>query len=298
VLRTVLLALLALGLAVGAVACGGSSQSKSSGQAGPIDLVSAVVQKIGDLKTVHISMTGSESIPGAQKPMTFDAQGAVDYAARRSTMTMSMDISGMRTLPGGLGSLSELEMEMVTDGLVAYMRMPFLGQLGVSDKPWIKMDLASIGKQAGFDVSSLMGSGQGNPLQTLDYLRGLENVEKLGHETVRGVETTHYRGTFNLDKYVAGLPESQRKAMQELLDKTGSVGVPENMPMELWVDDQGLLRRLSYALETSVGTSAGKVAMKVALELFDYGKPVTITIPPADQVADFAELTAGVGTAS
>ena len=48
------------------------------------------------------------------------------------------------------------------DGLVMYMKAPFLQTLLKSDEPWIKLDLGSIGKQQGLDLSGKLFLDEGD----------------------------------------------------------------------------------------------------------------------------------------
>src|SRR5581483_9141244 len=90
----------------------------------------------------------------------------------------------------------------------------------------------------------------------------------VGHETVRGVATTHLRVTLDLAALATRL-----RSQGYTVDDPGRA----TEPADLWVDAQGRLRRM-----TSPGRSGG-ASGTITLELFDYGVHVDVQPPPADQ---------------
>jgi hypothetical protein len=50
---------------------------------------------------------------------------------------------------------------------------------------------------------------------------------------------------------------------------------------------------MSMTMDLSKVHGAGSGAIKMAIELYDYGVPVTVSAPPADEAADFAEVLGG-----
>jgi hypothetical protein len=91
----------------------------------------------------------------------------------------------------------------------------------------------------------------------------------VGHETVRGVPTTHLRVDLDF-----------RALTKQLRAEGYTVDDPPTatQPAELWVDAQGRLRRLRSTDVTSDPPAA------TTLELFDFGVRVDVQAPPADQI--------------
>jgi hypothetical protein len=64
--------------------------------------------------------------------------------------------------------------------------------------------------------------------------------------------------------------------------------------MEVWLDLQGLPRKVNYAFDYNppdgapAGTPDGR--MTVSSELYDYGADVDVNLPPANKVSDFFDL--------
>jgi hypothetical protein len=283
-----MLAALGAGLALGA--CGaGSSQGAGSGGAGATAgndagrIVAASADATNAARSARMSMTIAITEQGYSGAVT--AEGAFDFANRTGALTM--DMSAMR-IPGVQGAIGL----RVVDGVI-YMNLgsmlgstPEARQL-FGDKPWIKLDVTKAGG-VGAAAGGFGGLGTSDPTSTLDALRGAgSDVRVVGHDEVRGVETTHYHATIDLERALDKLPAAQRdraaRAMQEL--GTGSV------PADVWIDAQGRLRKLTMTLDaTTEGTHVGAVTM----ELYDFGTPVDVQAPPADQVTDLGSMLGGV----
>jgi len=281
------LALVACALATVLSACGGSSVKSAVGP------VAVAAEKTVAAKTVHYSMSIQEQMSSLPAPVSMTAEGAMDFANQQ--MSMSMDMSQMASLGGGaLGSPSDWKIEAVTDGLVMYMKAPFLQTLLKYDKPWIKLDMGSIGKQQGLDLSSLMSYDPSQFTRFVDYLRGSKDMQVIGHEQVRGIETTHYQGNIDFDAYLKALPADQRAAAKKALDNVSKLGKPVYSLFDVWVDGQQRVRREKFDYSLSAA-SAGSVEIAFSIDFFDYNVPFTIAIPPADQTADLMQLAGALG---
>jgi hypothetical protein len=148
----------------------------------------------------------------------------------------------------------------------------------------MKLDLGRFGQALGFNLEQLAG-GQSNPAQFLEYLKASGGaVATVGHEHVRGVATTRYRGEINLQKAADVVPSSNRdqlrKALAKLAEQTGVSG----LPVEVWVDAQGLVRRMSLALSLPAGGESVQLHMRI--DLFGFGATPTIAAPQQSEVFD------------
>jgi outer membrane lipoprotein-sorting protein len=100
--------------------------------------------------------------------------------------------------------------------------------------------------------------GAADPAQLLQYLRSTSKVEQRGTATVRGVRTTHY---------VARIQPKQ---------------LSSPVPLDVWVDGQGLVRRLRVQLQQA----------KASLDLFDFGD-VSIDVPSNSDTVDLSSMLGG-----
>jgi hypothetical protein len=231
-----------------------------------------------DQGSAKVAMEMSMNMGG--QPFEIVGEGGIDFANKTGQMTMTP-----QDLPEGAGAMLG-SIDMVFAGTVFYMRMDGMSGYLPQGKEWIKVDMQALGEDAGIDFQQLQGLGQ-DPSQQLDYLRGVSDVEEVGTEEVRGVETTHYKGTVDLDKVVEQHPEA-KEGIERIRKLTGL----ESMPVEVWIDGDGLPRRMSQKMTMQPETSqtTGPVSMDFLMEFFDYGTEIEVEIPDESTVIDPSQL--------
>ena len=110
--------------------------------------------------------------------------------------------------------------------------------------------------------------------------------------------TTHLRATIDTSAAIEQSPAELRDQLRVYAETTG---LPATYPMELWIDDDGLVRRLRTVLDVPLdpgapaeGADAGDrpdaITQETVLELFDFGVSVDLTRPEEGQTIDLAEL--------
>jgi hypothetical protein len=256
------------------LACGGSEALS------PEDAVAEAVTNSLDAGTSGVSLELTMTGIG-DKPVTITGEGVQDSRQHRARFTF--DLSGVGELSGGGVQLSEIE--LLLDGFTLYMNLPFLEIAGL--KPWVEIDLQALAQEEGFDLGSLRGLSQTDPSQVLRYLQAAsDDIEEVGEEDVRGVGTTRYRISIDVDKVAQLAPVEARAAIEALLAESGL----ETIPAEVWIDGDGLVRRIELAYEGMEFTPGQKGDMTLRVELYDYGVGVEVQPPPADQVMPFQEL--------
>lgn len=264
-------------LATVALVLAGCAQQPSA-----VALVAAAPTQTTGAGTARMAMTVDTE--GGEQALSLTGDGAIDFEGKRGTLTMKM--SGMPGAPGGL------TMETRYDGTVFYMKLPEEMTGGQLPTEWVKFDLTETEGMAGFDQLQQMG---GDPTQGLEVLRGVSGeVEEVGTEDVRGTSTTHYRATVDLDKAVAEAPERARNSVRQLIEQLGT----SEMPVEVWIDEEGRLRRQRQRLDLSQATGAAPAqggTVTTTVEYFDFGIDVDVQPPPADQVTDLQELQGAGG---
>ncbi|MEX0990942.1 MAG: hypothetical protein WD004_01540 [Actinomycetota bacterium] len=276
-----------------------SAGGGSAASAEAISTIRSATQRAAEEGTVKmdftISMEGMGGFPGSDTGdgagMSFTGHAEVDEANDLGKFTMEIPFAG--------------QMEMIQDGDVTYMKSAmfsgFLG--GDASKPWVKMDMSELGPEYG-DVSSL-GGGSNNPADMFAALQGVtDDLQDMGTETIDGVETTHYAGTVDLQKAMEQVPESERAELEQSYAGLEAQLGGFTMPFDVWVDGDGLVRRVAFTFDLS--NLGGELAatpvpgmqdlkMVMTMDLYDYGVPVDIQIPPADQVSDIGDMGGGFG---
>lgn len=198
------------------------------------------------------------SVSGQNASFTMD--GEIDFAASRSRVVLDLGDAGKAL---GIG-----EVEFVSSGSTIWVRLP-AAKSALTGKGWVSVTL-----EPGTAVSN-------DPTKQLDYLADLGGVpERLGTAEVRGVTTGHYRTSLQAERVLAAMP----KELQALTRSGMAAAGLSEIPIETWIDADGLPRRIETTLSMADAQSVGR------MELFDYGVPVSITVPGAAETTRVATL--------
>jgi hypothetical protein len=204
------------------------------------------------------------------------------------SVRMSMNFSG---IPGATGMPSGGRgVRAVFDYPTFYMRIPFLADKLPEGKSWLQIDMSKVAQAThGAAMPQALGIGQVDPAELLQYLKASSgHLQSLGRETLYGTSTTHYRATLRLPTVLATLPARDRAAARSLLQHVGNAG---EIPIGVWIDGQGRVRRLQMSLEITGDTAIG--AATVTVGFTSYGPVPAITPPPASEVVNLTSLLAG-----
>src|SRR5262249_30470369 len=140
--------------------------------------------------------------------------------------------------------------EVVQDGDVGYVRFPAIDDQLPDGKTWVR---AAKGEATadGFQFHEVEQFSNSDPRELLRSLRAVSGVvETMGTEELRGVETTHVRVHLDLSALAATVARSTGATTppQSLLDRLTEQSGVHDVPLDLWVDSEGLVRKLSLDL--------------------------------------------------
>ncbi|WP_438292272.1 DUF1396 domain-containing protein [Streptomyces sp. HUAS TT7] len=284
--RNAAAAVLAGVLVAGLAACSGDgkpaagkSAEGSAGQAAgkPAEAtfaaaVKRAAAKNSELTSLSYTMTGK----------TPDA-GTVEASASMSMKPLAMQ---MKAKGGSGGESGEFEIRFVDNAMYMNAGEP------VDGKSWFKFDLSALGQQSGRNpLAGLGNQADKNPAEESNNLTAAKDLKKLGEETVDGVKTTHYAGTVTLDQLrdsLKGKDAAAKGRAEKSLKQYEEWGVG-SLQMDMWIDGQ------DHTKQFRTQATAAKGPLDMTVKFLDYNKPVTVQTPPADQVADLAELMKRAG---
>jgi hypothetical protein len=192
-------------------------------------------------------------------------------------ITLTQMSFGGQSLPGG--------MRVILQGDTAYVKVDLLKTLVGATKPWIKFDLTKLGAAGGVDVKQLISQAQQVDLQSsVKLLTASKDAKAVGTETVGGVDTTHYTGTFSVADAAKQLtPDLQQKVQGELSQV-------KDMKFDAWIDAQNLPRKI-----VMTGATGGKGTFTMTALFKSFNQPVQISAPPADQVGELPSSLGNTG---
>lgn len=200
----------------------------------------------------HVAYTGTVSVAGQAMHMT--GTGDFQNDPPLGALSLTMDGAGQHA-----------SVDTILDGSTIYMRSPLFAKLLPSGK-WLALDLKKAGRQLGVDVTQF---AQQSPTDTLAALEKAGSVTKVGDETIDGVQTTHYRAQLDPSKVPA-------------LKQTSPV------PVDVWIDGDGLLRRLTESFSASAGGRTE--ATSLTMNFSNFGEQVNVHVPSADETLDMTKL--------
>ena len=90
-----------------------------------------------------------------------------------------------------------------------------------------------------------------NPADVLAMLKTVGSVQTVGDGDRRRRPTTHYKATVDLTKAAGQLGEPAKSAVQHVIDQGG----PSSIPADVWIGDDGLVRKATVDETVSDGGS-------------------------------------------
>jgi hypothetical protein len=260
-MRRYLLALLALTLLSG---CGGAAESS---------FLATAVRNTEAAGGAEVAFAATIEVPGLQEPIVMTGNGVEDASKRRAQLTFDMSSYG--------------SMEVVSDDLTMYMRSNLLGT-ALGGKEWVKVDLKRAGSSMGLDLggSGQLGQSASDQLRMLRAVSG--ELSEEGRERVVGTDTTHYSATVDLRRYPDLMPEGLRDVAREGVERLIELSGQSEIPVDVWIDDDQRVRRMSW--EQSMRRGAVDVKMHMTADYVRFGVPVDVDVPSDDEVFDATDF--------
>jgi hypothetical protein len=291
--------LLAALVALSGCGSGGEGTSVTGDEIG-FEQLAAAGKDSADAESGRFAFSFETTLPGADKPFAFSGEGAFDTASERSSVSLDLAsfaefLAGFLTAFGApkspdvpdFGDPRLWQIDAVLDGTVVYLRFPAVSEELPEGKSWVRSDANEAGHGKAFDFGQIEQFTNNDPRKLVEILRAASgDIETVGTEELRGVTTTHYRATVDLAEYKKLVPRAEREELQSLLDKTVEESTVEDLPVDVWLDERGLVRKVTMSVTAEQAGATEPVTGAIAFELWDYGEPVEIELPPQDEVVD------------
>lgn len=169
----------------------------------------------------------------------------------------------------------ESKTETIVTAQYAYMRFPFFGMGELPPgKRWARAPLDSA-----FPIASASSSAW-DPAAFLHRLQQHGSLVRKGRQVIRGVATTHYEGVLSGEFLKA---EALEQASPEVRETIRTQEVRDQL-FELWIGDDGLPYRAVQRITTPGNGESFDQVHTATADFLDYGKPVSIGVPPAKDV--------------
>jgi hypothetical protein len=165
--------------------------------------------------------------------------------------------------------------KVVFDDLVVFIPRSTVS-IGTGPRHWARYDFK---REPSVDVDDTdrrraVGAGMISPALAIEILQGVltGSMRRAGTETLDGVPTTHYRAKVSQDAAAREIDDEDRR--EGLLRLFETLGVQDDLfPAEIWMDDRGLARRISFVLRQQKDR-VNAFELRLAWEYYDYGATV------------------------
>ncbi|MFN0088786.1 MAG: hypothetical protein ACKVWR_00730 [Acidimicrobiales bacterium] len=255
-----------------------------------VPAVPAVLAKAAErttaAETARFTLRESVTMPGEG---AIELVGEGEYVDGGNSLRLSLTVSG-GPIDASAGERATVELIKVGNDL-------YLGGgpfAAIGGARYVRTESGELGAGAA-------GFGQSDPRAFLGFLRGgRAEVETVGPDTVRGIATQHLRVTLGVEDLRVLLADHAFSAeeagtLAELLNPLASAPGETGFVLEVWVDDEDLVRRMDLDLTIAEPASGHAVGIEARVEYFDFDAPITVAAPHADEVADLSRLNLGLG---
>jgi hypothetical protein len=272
-MKNALLAVGGVALAVTISACGAetvSGQASPSGSAtlfgNAQELVRAASTKTGQEKTAKFTLT--ESV--GQQQITGHGEGR--YDGPNTALDMNMAVLGQ-------------DMEVRFVDKTVYIKLPAAATAQLSGgKPWGRV-------AAGNPMAQALGATtqqaqQNDPSKILDQIQQAGTITRSEQTTLDGQPTSHYWVDIDFAKAAASFGANAGLPADQLQKLAGQI---KTIPVQLWLNSDSLPVQITEdltAISQAAGAPASAQPVNLTLRYSDWGTPVDVQAPPADQVGD------------
>jgi hypothetical protein len=283
------------GLALVASGCSGSSVAVPE-----LTSFTSAANASSTADSAKFELTFGMTMPLSDKPLEFSASGGFDKPADRAQF--SFDLSSLAELfkglgqsfggkvTGDMGDPSDWKLDAIKDGDLVYVHFPLMADQLPAGKTWVKGDVKDLSGANAGELNQFGSFAGTDPRDVFGMLKAVSgSIEAVGTEEIRGVETSHYKATIDVSKLEKLVPAEQRQTLGGIDEAAAQAGLT-GIPVEIWIDGDQQVRKLTFSIDAKQPGTSQSVKASFEVELYDYGKPLDITLPPADQVVDAATL--------
>ncbi len=273
VLSGIAAAVLVVGGIVGVssyVVLGGHSSAAASEP-----IAKAATQSLNE-QTADMSLDIEISAAGMNEHIT--GSGAFDFTTHSGTVSVSV--------PAGDEQISE---QVIEDSSTVYVSMPSQVSELLPGKSWVSVDANTFasGNDNGLGAEF---NGIEDPAGMLHQLQSQgDPVNSLGPTTYDGASVSEYSVSIplsQLEKDLGQLPADDRQLPSGML--------PSTISEKVYIDGNGLLRGVVVPISFSL--AGHSLSETVQVSYSNYGTPVSVTAPPADEVATLEQFEAAAGS--
>lgn len=255
---------LMVGVCVGAGGCSadGVASADARGAGDPV----AVVRRAADSLTAAGSSQARTSMQMATggTRVTIRGEGVYDFRRRLGRLTVQLPQD-----PAGTSEHRPIT-ELLAPGALFMKNRG----AGVPADKWVRVDTGTLSD------GNLVTGGATDPYAAAELLRGTTAATYLGKTEVAGAPVRHYRGVADL----AVAARSASAVNQAALRAAAKGFATARVPFDVYLDDQGRVRKLGQRFSFVNGQRHSTVAVTSTTLLYDFGAAVDVRLPASKDI--------------
>lgn len=229
--------------------------------------VAAAAQRVEKVSGGRMSLYFVYSSPAIPQPVAASGGGVFNEKTHRSRIAVRF-----RNPATG----EQMRLVEIDDGDDKYEGGNVVAGVLPPGKRWVR---TSKSEKSGEDESPL------DMEDSMDLLDESGQVSLVGHESVNGKATRHYRGEVQLDALVDLLRERGKDTEADAYESIEGVS-PVQITAEAWVDRRNLLRRMRFVMPMPGEPGQPPMTVDMRMEFFAYGAEPDIRVPDPASVVD------------
>ncbi|WP_369223587.1 hypothetical protein AB5J52_22080 [Streptomyces sp. R39] len=255
---------LVVGLGACATGCGGATAEGASGTTGdtPVTLLKRTADTLRATGTSQAT-TSMEMATGGTR-VTIRGKGVYDYDRQLGKLTIVLPQD-----PAGASEHRPIT-ELLAPGALFMKNRG----AGVPADKWVRVETSTLSD------GNLVTGGATDPFAAAELLRGTRSATYVGRTELAGTEVRHYRGTADLAAAARSASAGNRAALASAAQGFATVEVP----FDVYLDDQGRIRKLRQRFSFVNDSGKGTVAVASTTLLYGFGTPVDVQLPRAADI--------------
>ncbi len=238
------------------------------GGAAALNPVAQAAERTAAMPGAHLKLQVTYSAAGGSRAIVGTGRGAFDARGDRARIELSVPVPGQATV----------NVESVGDARKVFLRSSAIAGELPPGKEWLGME-----PLLGHDPETAFG---GRAEGTLRMLEAVAQVERVDREIVRDHQTTRYKTTIDLAR-VAGLLAEKGEAEPAREYEAFAERAPAPIPVEVWIDDRGLLRLVRMVQQLPTADGGPELTMDMRMEYFAFGAHPKVALPSRSRVLDY-----------
>lgn len=255
---------LVVGVCVGAGGCSGDGVASADAR-GAGDAV-AVVRRVADsLMAAGSSQarTSMEMATGGTR-VTIRGEGVYDFRRQLGRLKVQLPQD-----PAGTSEHRPIT-ELLAPGALFMKNRG----AGVPADKWVRVDTGTLSD------GNLVTGGATDPYAAAELLRGTTGATYLGKTEVAGAPVRHYRGVADL----AVAARSASAGNEAALRSAAKGFATARVPFDVYLDDQGRVRKLGQRFSFVNGQRHSTVAVTSTTLLYDFGAAADVRLPASKDI--------------